>query len=77
MRSVWLIANEPKLAQNRPDISSAEVGECPEFRGNPTMVYHSSEPASAPQIVRLEDRQSGLDGVIVIHSTALGPAAGG
>lgn len=29
------------------------------------------------QLVQLEDRDSGLSGVIAIHSTALGPAAGG
>ncbi|PXA90989.1 amino acid dehydrogenase [Nostoc sp. 3335mG] len=29
------------------------------------------------QLVQLEDRESGLSGVIAIHSTALGPAAGG
>lgn len=31
----------------------------------------------AEEVVRLEDRAAGLDGVIVIHSTALGPGAGG
>ncbi|PKP96600.1 MAG: amino acid dehydrogenase [Alphaproteobacteria bacterium HGW-Alphaproteobacteria-13] len=33
--------------------------------------------APAEEVVRLEDRETGLDGVIVIHSTALGPGAGG
>lgn len=29
------------------------------------------------QVIKLEDEKSGLQGVIVVHSTALGPAAGG
>jgi len=41
------------------------------------MVVAYSGRVPAEQVVRLEDRSAGLDGVIVIHSTALGPAAGG
>ncbi|MEH3159567.1 MAG: amino acid dehydrogenase, partial [Sphingomonas taxi] len=36
-----------------------------------------SEPFPPEHIVRLNDPESGLQGFIVIHSTALGPAAGG
>lgn len=41
------------------------------------MVIHLSASAAAARTVRLCDESAGLDGVIVIHSTALGPAAGG
>ena len=41
------------------------------------MVVACSGRVPAEEIVRLEDPASGLDGVIVIHSTALGPGAGG
>ncbi|UUX98086.1 Glu/Leu/Phe/Val family dehydrogenase [Sphingomonas sp. J315] len=36
-----------------------------------------SAPVPPEEVLRLDDPQSGLSGVIVIHSTALGPAAGG
>src|SRR5687767_7629930 len=36
-----------------------------------------SRSALACEIVPLEDRKAGLEGAIVIHSTRLGPAAGG
>ncbi len=36
-----------------------------------------SEPQVPERIVNLEDLACGLQGVVVIHSTALGPAAGG
>jgi leucine dehydrogenase len=38
---------------------------------------YNAQPHPPEQIVRLDDPQSGLDGVIVLHSTRLGPAAGG
>ena len=41
------------------------------------MVVKVSRLNPAVEVVRLEDRASGLDGVIVIHSTRLGPGAGG
>lgn len=41
------------------------------------MVVACSGRLPAEEIVRLEDPAVGLDGVIVIHSTALGPGAGG
>lgn len=37
----------------------------------------TNSPFPPEEIVRLDDLTSGLDGVIVIHSTRLGPAAGG
>ncbi|WP_066662139.1 MULTISPECIES: Glu/Leu/Phe/Val family dehydrogenase [unclassified Sphingomonas] len=37
----------------------------------------SSAPVPPEEVLRLDDPQSGLSGVIVVHSTALGPAAGG
>ncbi|MBB4857970.1 leucine dehydrogenase [Novosphingobium chloroacetimidivorans] len=37
----------------------------------------ANEIIHAERVVRLKDAASGLDGVIVIHSDALGPAAGG
>ncbi|SDA10634.1 Glu/Leu/Phe/Val dehydrogenase [Sphingomonas sp. NFR15] len=40
-------------------------------------VSHSLEPLPPREIVRLDDPASGLEGVIVIHSTSLGAAAGG
>lgn len=36
-----------------------------------------SNPQVPERVVRFEDLSSGLEGVVVIHSTALGPAAGG
>jgi leucine dehydrogenase len=39
--------------------------------------HHFSLDDFQEQIVQIEDRQHGVDGVIVLHSTALGPAAGG
>lgn len=36
-----------------------------------------SAPIPPEEVLRLDDAQSGLSGVIVVHSTALGPAAGG
>lgn len=41
------------------------------------MVIQFSGRLPAVETVRLEDRSAGLDGVIVIHSTTLGPGAGG
>jgi leucine dehydrogenase len=41
------------------------------------MMFDSSAPVPPEEVLRLDDPQSGLSGVIVIHSTALGPAAGG
>ncbi|MGH6651033.1 MAG: Leu/Phe/Val dehydrogenase [Sphingopyxis sp.] len=41
------------------------------------MVVKVSRLNPAVEVVRLEDAASGLDGVIVIHSTRLGPGAGG
>lgn len=35
---------------------------------------HSTPPE---QVIRLDDKKAGLDGLIVIHSTRLGPSAGG
>lgn len=35
------------------------------------------DQAAPERLVRIEDLESGLEGVIVVHSTALGPAAGG
>lgn len=37
----------------------------------------ASQPRPPEEIVRLDDPKSGLRGVIVLHSTKLGPAAGG
>ncbi len=37
----------------------------------------TSQPRPPEEIVRLDDAKSGLRGVIVLHSTKLGPAAGG
>ena len=41
------------------------------------MEYETNSTYPAEQVVNLKDLVTGLDGVIVIHSTALGPAAGG
>ncbi len=41
------------------------------------MVVRFSGRIPAAETVRLHDRSAGLDGVIVIHSTILGPGAGG
>ncbi|WP_260581758.1 Glu/Leu/Phe/Val dehydrogenase dimerization domain-containing protein [Sphingopyxis sp. PET50] len=41
------------------------------------MVAQVSRLTPAAEVVRLEDEAVGLDGVIVIHSTRLGPGAGG
>lgn len=41
------------------------------------MMFDSPAPVPPEEVLRLNDPQSGLSGVIVIHSTALGPAAGG
>ena len=41
------------------------------------MVLSVSELASAGQAHLVRDEAAGLDGIIVLHSTALGPAAGG
>jgi len=41
------------------------------------MVVQVSRMTPAAEVVRLEDPASGLDGVIVIHSTVRGPGAGG
>lgn len=41
------------------------------------MVVQFSGRLPAVETVRLEDRSVGLDGVIVVHSTTLGPGAGG
>ncbi len=41
------------------------------------MVDHAPSPSQTMRTVRLLDAASGLDGVIAIHSTALGPGAGG
>lgn len=41
------------------------------------MVSHPVQPAPPREYVRLHDPDCGLDGVIAIHSTALGPGAGG
>ena len=41
------------------------------------MVVQFSGRLPALETVRLEDRSAGLDGVIVVHSTTLGPGAGG
>ncbi|WP_300398368.1 Glu/Leu/Phe/Val dehydrogenase dimerization domain-containing protein, partial [uncultured Sphingobium sp.] len=41
------------------------------------MVDHAPYPSQTMRTVRLRDAASGLDGVIAIHSTALGPGAGG
>ena len=41
------------------------------------MMFDSPAPVPPEEVLRLDDPQSGLSGVIVIHSTALGPAAGG
>ncbi|WP_370310407.1 Leu/Phe/Val dehydrogenase [Sphingobium abikonense] len=41
------------------------------------MVDHAPSPRQMMRTVRLRDAASGLDGVIAIHSTALGPGAGG
>ena len=37
----------------------------------------TSQPRPPEEIIRLDDSKSGLRGVIVLHSTRLGPAAGG
>ncbi len=41
------------------------------------MVVQYSGRLPAIETVRLEDKSAGLDGIIVIHSTTLGPGAGG
>ena len=41
------------------------------------MVAQVSRMTPAAEVVRLDDKAAGLDGVIVIHSTRLGPGAGG
>ena len=41
------------------------------------MVVQFSGRLPAVETVRLEDRRAGLDGIIVVHSTTLGPGAGG
>ncbi|SEJ72485.1 leucine dehydrogenase [Sphingobium sp. AP50] len=41
------------------------------------MVIKVARTVPASQTIRLHDWETGLDGVIVIHSTALGPGAGG
>src|SRR3546814_17760385 len=41
------------------------------------MVSRSTRLTPPVECVRLYDAEAGLDGVIVIHSTALGPGAGG
>jgi leucine dehydrogenase len=41
------------------------------------MVRRAAEECLAAEYVPLKDEQSGLDGVIAIHSTVLGPGAGG
>jgi leucine dehydrogenase len=38
---------------------------------------HATDPLPPQEIHRIEDPESGLEGVIVLHSTRLGPAAGG
>lgn len=41
-------------------------------------MHHVPAPSSLPcEIVRLDDPDAGLDGVIVLHSARLGPAVGG
>jgi leucine dehydrogenase len=48
------------------------------FEGFPVMVHVSSSAGALPQHVhKLDDPVTGLSGLIVIHSTRLGPAAGG
>ncbi len=41
------------------------------------MVVQSSGRLPAVETVRLEDKSVGLDGIIIVHSTTLGPGAGG
>ncbi|GGJ44762.1 amino acid dehydrogenase [Sphingopyxis bauzanensis] len=41
------------------------------------MVVQFSGRLPALETVRLEDKSAGLDGIIVVHSTTLGPGAGG
>jgi len=41
------------------------------------MVVQISGRLPAAETVRLEDKSAGLDGIIVVHSTTLGPGAGG
>lgn len=41
------------------------------------MVVRLGPQTLAEQMIRFDDREAGLEGVIVIHSTALGPGAGG
>lgn len=41
------------------------------------MVMQFSGRLPALETVRLEDKSAGLDGIIVVHSTTLGPGAGG
>lgn len=41
------------------------------------MVMQFSSRLPALETVRLEDKSAGLDGIIVVHSTTLGPGAGG
>jgi leucine dehydrogenase len=41
------------------------------------MVVQFSGRLPAVETVRLEDKSAGLDGIIVVHSTTLGPGAGG
>lgn len=41
------------------------------------MVLMTSQPSSPAQVHMVHDAAAGLEGVIVLHSTTLGPAAGG
>lgn len=41
------------------------------------MVSHAQQPSSPARVHMLHDPSAGLDGIVVLHSTALGPAAGG
>lgn len=41
------------------------------------MAFHNDHALAPANVHLLRDEASGLDGVIVLHSTALGPAAGG
>src|SRR3569833_1788392 len=72
--------------REKSPMSRKNGSELPGVRGYPLRNHHrgptvtidrTAQPRPPEEIVRLDDPKSGLRGVIVLHSTNLGPAAGG
>src|SRR3546814_3368944 len=63
------------------DVCSSDLaGKCdklPSIQGVYVMVVRLARLAPPLECVRLYDLEAGLDGFIAIHSTTLGPGAGG